>query len=101
MGINIAECPCCKNKTLQLVKIFYLEKCGRPIKYTCSNFFKCVYDVTLDDVTNKLCFIIKKYLQKLFADNIKPNFKTLKRLENNKHSEKAVESKNNTLKNNR
>ena len=22
-GINIAECPCCKNKTLQLVKIFY------------------------------------------------------------------------------
>ncbi len=22
-GIDIAECPCCKNKTLQLVKIFY------------------------------------------------------------------------------
>ena len=22
-GIEMAECPCCKNKTLQLVKIFY------------------------------------------------------------------------------
>jgi len=22
-GIDTAECPCCKNKTLQLIKIFY------------------------------------------------------------------------------
>ena len=22
-GIDVAECPCCKNKTLQVVKIFY------------------------------------------------------------------------------
>jgi hypothetical protein len=28
-GINIAECPCCKNKTLQLVKIFYPWKHSR------------------------------------------------------------------------
>jgi len=28
-GINIAECPCCKNKTLQLVKIFYPWKHAR------------------------------------------------------------------------
>jgi len=30
-GINIAECPCCKNKTLQLVKIFYPWKHSRDV----------------------------------------------------------------------
>jgi Putative transposase/Transposase zinc-binding domain len=28
-GIDVAECPCCKNKTLQLVKIFYPWKHSR------------------------------------------------------------------------
>ena len=27
-GIDLAECPCCKKKTLQLVKVFYPWKIG-------------------------------------------------------------------------
>ena len=28
-GIDILECPCCKNKSLQLLKIFYSRLSGR------------------------------------------------------------------------
>jgi hypothetical protein len=41
-------------------------------KYLDQVLFKCVYDVTLGDVTNKLCVVTKKYLPKLIIENIKP-----------------------------
>ena len=64
-GIDMKECPACKNRALQLIKSFIPGNRQMMDNIRPDQFFKCVYEATLGDVTGKLWAASKNILKKL------------------------------------